>query len=438
MRNYHCVDLNFKNKSISDETFHAHVFIKRKEIFIRIFADENSNLDTQFMISLNSFGKFDDNFLIIKSEFQFLTEGSKIYQARSFEHNSSGSFFSIFLTSICIIRPNVHKEDINCGRAYLNHNGLNIVNNFYSFFTNFRDKNKYEISRMNGMHDFYSFSNIEYRPELDFSSNEQRASKGFTVKKIPIIYFKFKELTYDNSKNHIDTICSFLSFCYGVRVIYNKFIYRTSDYIYVYYNNEKLDLKYKSKFATIFSHLKDNYRIENILKTNWDKKYLEKKTKIDKAIDNCLHSSEVESSAKYLLLFNIIEIFSTKITEDKFDLNNSKEQNLINAYEILKQTLKNEEDIILFKKKWDGIINKIFIKPLEGNLENILISNNIKSQEFGFSFNELKKIRDKLTHGSVNSIKEEKLKEYIFAIRKICICLILSQLGFGDELQIDK
>lgn len=426
MNDYNCIDIEFKDKNISEQKYHAHLFIKKKQIFIRIYANENSDLDTRFMMHPNSLGNFDENFKIIKSDLEFLTEDSRIFRSQSFVTKASGKFFTIFLSSICIIRPNVHKEDIDCGRAYLNENGLKIVNHFYSFFTNFRDKNKYEISRMNGMHDFYSLNNIKYRPELDFHSNEQRSSKEFTVKKLPMINFTYKDLTYNQVKNHIDIICNFLSLCYGIRVEYHKLIFRTPNSIYVYLNNEKLSFTYKSTFSTVFFLLKKNCRIEDILKTDWHLKYLSKKSKIDKSIDNYLHSREVESSAKYLLLFNIIEIFSLKTAEEKFEVNKQKNQSLMDAYNILESTLKNKEDSVLFKKKWDGLINKIFIKPLDGQLENVLKSSNIKSQDFGFSFNELKKIRDKLTHGSVNSIKEEKLKEYIIAIRKICVCLILA------------
>ncbi|MFY8096175.1 MAG: hypothetical protein ACOVMH_00005, partial [Flavobacterium sp.] len=319
----------------------------------------------------------------------------------------------------------------------LNNNGLKVVNKFYSFFTNLGNKNSFEISRMNGMSDYYLINNLKFRPELDFTNNEKRNSEEFTVKKIPTLQFSFTDTTYENAKSDIEVICQFLSFCYGIRIQYHKMIYRTEESIYIYWNNEKVDDVYISKISTIFSFLNSNYQIEKILKTNWHVNYLSKRTKFDKAIDNFLHSREVESSSKYLLLFNIIELFNQNQIEEKFETNNLKTQNISNALELLEKTLVNEKDLLLFRNKWEGLINKIYTKPLKSPLEETLKSNGIFAENFGFSFSDLKKIRDKITHGSVNSIKEEKLKEYTYAIRKICVSLILSQLGFGDEIKND-
>ncbi|MNL18269.1 hypothetical protein D3C87_1394090 [compost metagenome] len=91
----------------------------------------------------------------------------------------------------------------------------------------------------------------------------------------------------------------------------------------------------------------------------------------------------------------------------------------------------------LLKDKWDGLINKISIKPLKSPLEETLKLNNVNPLVFGFAFKKLKETRDKLTHGSVNSIKEEDLKLQIYCLRKIAISLILSNLGLKDDLKKD-
>lgn len=438
MKESYCIDLKFKNESISNIEHHAHLYIQEKEIFIRIIEKrEHSDIDNRFMMSENSLGYFKENFEILKSEFDLLFEKSRICKITSFSNNADHSYFTIYLTSICIIKPNINKQDVNQGKAVLNNNGLKVVNNFYSFFSNLGNKNSFEISRMNGMSDYYVFNNLKFRPVLDFTNIEKRNSEEFTVKKIPTLEFNFTDKTYENAKNDIEVICKFLSFCYGIRIQYHKMIYRTEKSIYIYYNNEKIDDVYISKISAIFSFLNINHRIEDILKTNWHVNYLNQKTRFDKAIDNFLHSREVESSSKYLLLFNIIELFNQNQIEEKFEVNNFKNQNITNALDLLEKTLANEEDLQLFRDKWEGLINKIYTKPLKSPLEETLKSNGIFTENYGFSFSELKKVRDKITHGSVNSIKEEKLNEYTYAIRKICVSLILSQLGFGDEIKND-
>jgi len=154
-------------------------------------------------------------------------------------------------------------------------------------------------------------------------------------------------MSYENCKSHVDSICKFLSLCYGIRIEYNRFIYRTESEIYIYTNPEQIKNKHVSNVSLIFKLLKDNYRIEKILMTDWHSKFIANKSKFDKSIDNYSHSREVESSSRYLLLFNIIEIFSGKQEIEKFNFNEL-------------ETLKN---------------------------------NNINSIEFGYSFNKLKEIR---------------------------------------------
>src|SRR5690606_18121102 len=131
--------------------------------------------------------------------------------------------------------------------------------------------------------------------------------------------------------------------------------------------------------------------------------YLKNEQQFDKAIDNYLHSREVDLNASFLLLFNIIEIFNIKQEEEKFSFNELKEKNLNEAFNLISQALDNEMDQQLLRDKWNGLISKIEIKPLKSSLEETLRMNNIKSIDFGYSFSRLKKTRDKLTHGSVSS-----------------------------------
>ena len=438
MKEPFCLDLKFKNDTISNEEYHAHLYTSQKEIFIKIIEKkENSDIDRKFMTSEKSLGLFEENFEVLKSDFILKFENSRIIKCESLQSKSNYSYFTIYLTSICIIKPNQHKEEENIGRALLNQNGLKFVNNFYSFFSNFSDKNCFRISRMNGMSEYYSTKDLVFRPELEFINNEKRNSEEFKVKKIPTIHFKYSNLSFDEIIKQIDIICKFISFCYGIRINYHKIVYRTPDLIYYYTNIEKIKEIYNSKISSIFTLLDKNHRIEMILKTKWYENYLLNKTKLDKAIDNVLHSREVESSSKYLLLFNIIEIFNTNQNEEKFESNSLRIENLKSAYNLLEETILNQDEKDLFKTKWESLSNKIYTKPLKSPLEETLKLNSINAENYGFSFSELKKIRDKLTHGSVNSISEEKLEMYTFAIRKICISLILSKLGFANEIKND-
>ncbi|UOU96989.1 hypothetical protein MUU74_10835 [Chryseobacterium daecheongense] len=434
MKEYYCLDLKFKNQKISAFIHHAHLYIKDEEIFIRIFENkEATDVYEKFCLSDNSLGLFEENFNVIESDNKISSDKSRIWKAERSGFKDSNSFFTVYLTSICIVKKNEYKENINQGKVYLNNNGLKITNNFYSFFTNFKDKNIFEIGRMDSMKDFYNCDGLKFRPELEFWGNDRRDSEEFTIKKIPIINYSFENESYESAKEKIDIICKFLSFCFGIRVNYINLHYRTVDNIYYFSNYETLDHTYNSKFSPIFRFLKENCRIEKILCTDWFNHYIQKGKKLDKAIENYLHSREVDGNSKFLLLFNIIEIFNVKQEVEKFDLNELKEENFKKALELIEETLVDKDEVNLLRDKWKWSINKLVLKPIKSPLEETLKHNGIEAEKFGFSFKSLKDIRDKLTHGSVGSIKEQKLKDCTDAMGKISISLILAQLGFMED-----
>ncbi len=103
------------------------------------------------MMSKGAHGVFEDNFEITETEIGLFLDQSKIYRTTSFQTDLQNTYFTIYVSKIAIIVPNKHKEFINEGKAFLNKNGLKVVNTFYSYFTNLKDKNTFSISRMNGM-----------------------------------------------------------------------------------------------------------------------------------------------------------------------------------------------------------------------------------------------------------------------------------------------
>lgn|GEM_PF-1749741 len=436
MEEYYCVDLKFKNEEISPKTLHTHLFVSDKEIYFKIIDnEEGSNVDRDFMVLTKSLGFFEETFEIIKTNVGLIFDDSQICKVTSMAYDSKNNYFTVYVSNMGIVIPNIHKEFVNQGSAELDDNGLKVVNHFYSFFTNFKDKNNFSISRMNGMDSYYESKTLTFRPELEFFANDKKGSKEFTIKKIPTINFNLTDSKFKLLKNEIEVVCKFLSFCYGIRINLKKIAFRTNDDIIIYRNISQDRNIYISNFSTVFSYLIKNYSIDKILKNDWNSKYLANQEKIDKAIDNYLHSREVDSTASFLLLFNIIEIFNIAQQIEKFQFNDSKDENLLKAYELLSSSLENKKDLKDLKSKWNGLINKISIKPLKSSFEETLKANKIDSDFFGYSFTKLKKTRDKLTHGSVKSITEEEIKSQIYCLRKISLCLILSNLGFKEDLK---
>lgn len=434
MKDYHCLNLKFKDTRISEKVFHSHLFVSDKEMSFQIIDnDEKSNVDRYFSMSENALGLFEENFEVIDTEISILFDKSRIYKVVSFQNDDRNQFFTIYVSKICLIRENIHKEFVNEGAAFLNKNGLNVVNLFYSFFTNFEDKNSFSISRMDGMHDFYAIDKMEFRPELEYRYNEKRGSEEFTIKKIPTINFKFTNIQYEDIKNRIQIICNFLSFCFSVRVIFEKIVFRTEKEIYIFRDTEPNNKTYVSDLTSIFHFLETNYNIEKILKTEWFENYIKNEKQLNKAIDNFLHAREVSLGASFLLLFNIIEIFNVNKNQEKFKFSAGKDEMSNVLFSQLKKYLSDRNDEVEFQNKIKNVINKLEFKPLKSPLEETLKSNNIDSKKFGFTLNKLKKTRDSITHGSINSIKEEDLILQVYCLRKIAICLIISKLGLKDD-----
>lgn len=439
MNNFYCIDLKFKDTKISDKVYHSHLYSSDKGNYLKIWDENpNSEIDTIFMRSENALDYFYKNFEIIKSDIEVDFELSKIYKVNSFEFENefNNIFFTIHIDKVILKTNNLFRDKINEGEAYLDNNGLKMVNLFYSFFTNLKDINTYSISRMNGKEDIYIANEFKFRPELVFIDNEKRNSDKFTINKIPIIKFYSEKDKLNEILEFNDIVSHFFSFCFGIKISFKKIVYRTENNIFVYRNTKPKNKKYKKDLSIIFTLLNKNCRIEKILKTNWFEYYKTNNSKITKAINNYLHSREVDLSSSFLLLFNIIEILNIKPNFEKFEFLENKEINFLKAYDLIIDTLKNDDDKAIFKNKWEGIKNKLDLKPMKSPLENTLLENNINPENYGFSFNKLKNTRDKITHGSVNTIDEEVLKQQIYCLRKITGSLILANLGFKDDLII--
>lgn len=429
------VKLKFKDEKITSKILLAHFFINDKEMYFQIIDnDPDSDIDVYFANSINSLGLFKDNFEVIETEISLDLDECKIYKFITFQENSHDRFFTVFVNKVTLKYPNKYNACPNEGEAYLNKNGLKIVNSFYSFFSNLKDKNIFKISRMNGLSTSYKAKQISFIPELEFIGNDSKISEEFKVKKVPIIKYNYEDLCFEKVKNTLHIICKFLSFCFGIRVVFETMIYRNADHIFVYRDKSPNNKTFVSEFLDVFPHLEKNFDIDKILNTNWFIKYIEKEKTINRAIDNYLHSREVDLSASFLLLFNIIEIFNGKQKIEKFDFNKSKNEKFNEAFEIIASSLVDAKDKELLEDKWVGLINKIEIKPLKSPLEETLIRNNINSNDFGYDFATLKSTRDKLTHGSVNTISENELRKQINCIRIIASRLILANLGFRDDL----
>lgn len=440
MKRYYCLNLEFKNKEISKEIHHAHLYIEKDDtIYLKIFFEQSNslNLDRKFMISKNSLGLFNDNFNIIETESNLLFDNSRIYQITSFKEQDGKLFLTIYINEVCLINELHETELKNIGVGYLNNNGFDIVSDFYSFFSNRPDnQDVYENSRMQGMEDFYKIDKMSFRPELEYNDNDKRNKKEFTIKKIPTIYFKHDNLNLNEIQKRLTIICSFISFCYGIRVYSKRFVFSTTKERYTLRNNEPKYKTYVSRTLTVFDYLNTFYNLDKVLKTDWYTHFSKDEERITKAINSYLHSREVNQGSAFLLLYHILELFKEKATNEKFEIKNKKDRNEIfdKAFDEVKKILVNKSDEEEFKKKWDSLTGSILFRPSKEVFQETFKANTIKVDKFkDFSFDKIRKTRNDLTHGSYSK-NEKELEEQVYYLRRIAGLLILSNLGFKEKL----
>jgi hypothetical protein len=133
------------------------------------------------------------------------------------------------------------------------------------------------------------------------------------------------------------------------------------------------------------------------------------------------------------MLYNIIEILMAgkSNSNEKFELivdDVEKEKIYKIALTELKKTI-SEKDYLDFENKWKTLQNRIAYKPMKSPLVEFLKENNIENKDLKIDIDKIKEIRDKITHGSVKTLKLNIVEEANYDLYRISIKLILNQLG---------
>lgn len=438
MRNYYLLKIKFKDESISKEIHSAQLYIDNDIVYMRIFFEITvfPTLDIKYLENKKTLGLFENDFEIVESPIKILFDKSRIYRGSSYAEEDGQIFFTIYLSKICLITKIGGREPKKKGVAYLNNNALQIANYFHTSFSNHNNKDIFENARNRGMEDYYKIDKMSFRLELEYSSNEERKSEEFTVKKIPTIYFKHEGLSYREVRNRISIICNFISFCYGIRIFAEKLIFSTDIEKYTFRDNEPNYKTYLSWTLPVFQYLNKNCRFELILKSDWYSHYSLDNERITNAINSYLHSREVSKGSAFLLLFNVLELFKENSARHRFKMVDNKEKKEIfkTAFDEIKKVLKSESEEDEFKKKWDVLTANLSYRPFMNVFEETLENNNIDSKRFGSPLKDLKKTRDDLTHGSVK-INDKELQEQVYCMRRIAAVLILNNLGFQNDIK---
>jgi hypothetical protein len=440
-KDFYCLELKINNKEISEEFFHSHLFISNNNIEIKVFIDSDKDIDRMFMIWSNSndVSDFINELIEIKiSESENILQNidltkSRIKSMKSRIENDS-EFFTISLDQILVHKKYNYPENIGTAKVYLNQDGFDLVKSFYSYFTMNSKEGNFSISRMNGMHSYYKIGDIKFRPEFEYLYSDSKNSKEFKVEKVPILKFIFPESIEEKTLiKQINIVCNLTSFYLGNLIDYYRITAFKQDTILSQTKIIKESSGLKTNSINYFLNVKG---IDNFLNSNWSHNYLQNHIKIDKAIENYLHSRFVDLNSRLLLLYNIIEILMAGKSNlnEKFEIivnESEKEKIYKDALHELKKTV-SEADHSSFENKWETLKNKISFKPMKSPLVEFLKDNNIENKDLKIEIDKIKDIRDKITHGSVSSLKSKVTEDANHDLYSISIKLILNQLGLKE------
>jgi len=319
-------------------------------------------------------------------------------------------------------------EDINY-KAFvvLNENGFNLVNEFYSLLMFKEDKFVYEKKNSNK----FIGHQCEFYPHFSFRYTTKRKSNKDEIIKIPQLNFEFeKSETIDSARKKINSILITSSFYLHQKIRIKECT--------IHLNNRRTHIintlvkDYPTKVSNLrsFGYRK---RLDEFFLINWSEAYL-KYEKLEKVINIFIESLyPIGGATKFLMRFNILETCMENKSgkQEEFEFTEDLEIIYNRVENILLSKLLNEKEIPIFKEKRNSILNKIKVKPIKSPIQEFLLNKNIPVNEMPISLSKLKRVRDKLTHGSV-SLYENDLYQHNVLMYRLSGVLIMDLIGLKE------
>ena len=418
----------------------ARLYTRKTEIELQVYFDASTRFDRKFAEWLGKINWAQFGSLIqISNESQNqglqridLSAASLVGASFGRDDSNDVHTFSIKLNSVKLYRdPNTEKP--NTAEFYLDDSGFKLVSGFYSILWELDEG--FKIQRMTDSEDFYKLAKSEFRPEFDFSTQDDKSASTATITKHPKIQFRFSDtVTEQQAWLYGDIVRLLGSFFFRTNLTYSRSI--------VYLPESTVVVKTINN-ATVNTHdgglsqfgLGGSF--SKFLKTNWQAETQSNYEKLSTAIRLFNQSIITDGSTTFLIRFNIIEVCMKGMTQDDKERFNQilSSSNVSDKYDqalnILLETV-SAEDHEMFKKKWIGVKDKMQFKPMKSPMEEFLRDQKFQLNEFPIPFNKLKSIRDSLTHGSINSVSSEELRKANILLYGVAGILILNLIGPYD------
>jgi hypothetical protein len=427
------------NEKDGNHKFHAHLYAKESSIELRIFFGFNT-LTPEFSLWLHN-RKLEKAFskcLVTNLHKENNTQKidfseSKIIgysQGGNQTENGLGEYYKINLSSVRIYLDSINNKQ-STGDFYMNSIGFDLVKDYYSLLSG--NYGEFKINRSIRREEFYQFENIKFRPEYEFYTSDVRNENRAFIEKKP----KFR-FTYPKESTEKEIIqCAEIIRLLGSFYMHNNIEY---DFSKIHLQNCTL-LIYKSKGKEYKqNHLglqffAVNWDFHKLMMSDWQDSAKNNFKLLSKIIPLFVQSMLVDNHSSLLILYNIIEYCMGKFKTEKENFPLVLNEELVaekyqKAYNLFLETInpKYHEE---FSNKWKFQIKKLKLRPEKSLWADYLISKNIILPD-SFSVVKIKKIRDCITHGSLNKVKDTDIKRVNTLMYGISGLLILHYLNIHE------
>jgi hypothetical protein len=419
---------------------HAHLYSSKNEIELKIFYELSTYLGEKISewasrINWKIFGSYirtsnvSNNIRLQKIDLSNSSLLGIYNGGKQFEGNLK--YVSIQLDYVKFYYSPII-EGMNKAEFYFNDAGFKVVKDFYAPLLGW--DNQFSICRMNGMNVFYPIENAEFRPEFNFCYSDGKSKRKVTIRKEPKLQFHYKQsITEDKAIKYAEVIRVLASFYYHVDLDY------TLSRIYLPEHTVLIKKLSKRIISDAFGGLwgfRNPWDFHKFMQANWQQHALNNHKKLATIVELFNQSFLVDNRSSFLIRFTIIEICmgGQEVIEDKFVsilTPNAEKERYDKALAILLGTI-SYNDAEAFKNKWKWVSQKLAYKPIEGPLKNFLEKQNLPVSKFPISIDRLRKIRNKLTHGSTKRVMPEELDQANVLLYRITGILILNLLGINE------
>jgi hypothetical protein len=442
---HYCFDIIFPEKLIDfaspnekdgSSKFHAHLYTKESSIELRIFFGF-SILTAEFSLWLYN-GKLEKAFakcIATNINKENNTQQIDFSESKIIGHsiygnqieNGLGEYFKITLSSVRIyLELSYHLQ--NSADFYMNSVGFDLVKDFHSLMSG--NNGEFKIGRTKGCEEFYKFENIEFRPEFDFNYSDDRNDTKAIIEKKPKIRFTFPKESSEKEILRCAEIVRLLgSFYMHNNIEYNFTRIHLQNCTLLIYKSKGKEYQQSTMGLHGFGLIWD---FHELMLSDWQNSALLNYKLLSKIIPLFVQSMLVDHHSSLLILCNIFEycMGGFKTDNEKYPLFLSEEQTNEKheaAFKLFLETIDSKYHKE-FLDKWKFQLDKLKTRPEKSKWSEYIISKSIEVPQI-ISIDKIKKIRDNITHGSLDRVKETEIKKANALLYGISGILILQYLN---------